>query len=196
MKFIESKAEYDRLVAISENYLDRSRNLPDNIFCDDFSFFLFITFDEVRMDLFYEHVVEFSKNINEDEFFYVVLDPAPESYGIDSIIRYKAIYFSIGDSGEQFISVLNKYSGGVEPDCIMDNSDQILVSSNSQRWFVFADRDSDIGVCCFSDSDAFDAFKVQYGNDLLPNVAEAAEYAYGQSDNTTLMKQLCSSFES
>jgi len=194
MRFVESKAGYDRLVDLSLNYLDRSKSLPDNIFGKDFNFFLFVTFDEVRMGLFYRHVVDFAKELDEDEFFYVVLEPDPESYDIDSIIRYKAVFFSTSDSDEQFISALNECAGGVEPDCIMDNSDQILVSSNSQRWFVFADRDNDIAVCCFSDAEAFETFKAQYGDDLLPSVNEAAEYAYGQAGNVALMERFCSNF--
>jgi len=135
------------------------------------------------MKLFFRHLKGFLKKTGETKFIYLVLDPSPEDYGCDQTGKYKAIEFSVEDSEDEFISALNEYSGGDEPDCIMDNSDQILVMSDSKNWCVYANRDDDIAVCAFSDQGHYNDFQTIYGKDLLPDAVAAAKYAYGEDSN-------------
>ncbi|WP_278800189.1 hypothetical protein [Marinobacter nauticus] len=181
MRFIESREEFNLFRSLSESVIDPSKKLPENIFTRFYSLFLFFTFDEIHMKLFFRHLQDFLKQIGEFKFIYLVLDPSPEDYVCDKVRKYKAIEFTLDDSEDQFIVALNEYSGGDEPDCIMDNSDQILIVSGSKNWCIYADRDSDISICAFSSRNYYEEFQAVYGGDLLPSVEAAAKYAYDES---------------
>lgn len=182
MRFVKSKNEFDSLVSTSESLIRPSNIFPDKLFRKKYSLYLFITFDEIHMRVFFQHLRKYLKVMSEMKFVYLVLEPSPSEYVCDQIIKYKAIEFSVDDTEDEFIKALNEYSGGDEPDCVMDNSDQILIFSESKKWCVYSDREADLSVCAFSDQDCHRAFQVAYGNDLLPDVEAAAKYAYGDRE--------------
>lgn len=196
MRFVDSAEKFGSFVTLAGALVDASKNIPNNVFTEKLNLFLFITFDEVRMRVFFSHLKKFLERIGETEFIYLVVDPMPDDYLCEDIKKYKAIEFSTSDNDNQFISALNEYSGGSVPDSIMDNSDQILIMSKSQEWCVFADRDSDIAVCAFSTQRFYENFKSEYGEDLLPSTEAAAEYAYGERNDTEKIRLLIKNYSS
>jgi hypothetical protein len=187
MEFITKRHDFNNALALLNNYIDLKKTIPSQLFLKDEKYYSFITFDEARMSLFFNHICSFCINIGEENFRYMVTDPAPEDYFYKTKIvnpkieKYKALICSVKDNDSMFIKALNSYSGGVSPDNMMDNSNVILVSSIDQNWHIVADRDSDIGVCVFYDSATHKNFVNCYGEDLLENVKEADEYAYGET---------------
>ena len=175
MRFITTEQEFLQYREIAIKHIDITKELPEQIF-KDFNEFSFVTFDDPRMVDFISRVNKICSIFGEKNFLYFVLEPSPKYYGVDIIKRYKSIIFSIEDNEDVFISALNLPSGSEDPDCIMVNSDKIIVSSLKDNWVVYADRDNDLGICAFPNENNHKIFKDNYG-DYLGDAHDAAEYS-------------------
>ena len=187
MKFITQKKEFEHFLNITKNYIKFTNTFPQQVFIKGKDAFSFITFDYVRSSRFFMNLCSFCKIIGEESFKYMVADPGPEDYFYKSkvekpiIERYKTLTCSVEDSAADFLEALNSYSGGPQPDNMMDVSDVIVVSSINQKWHIVTERERDIGVCVFYDSDIHKKFMECYGEDLLDDAQSAAEYTYGET---------------
>lgn len=196
MRFVVDRSEFDTWMSVAKNLVHDPAQFPGNIFALPSCAYLFVTFDEMKMTLFFSHIRNFVAERGDDHFMYLVTDPDPNSYfGVDSVARYKAIAFDIRDSDAQFLNALNANSGGKEPDCIMDYADQIIVTSGTASWCVFGDARIDLGICAFSVADDADKFRNIYGRDLLQDVAAAANYSFGRDGDSSAAKTFIEAYD-
>jgi hypothetical protein len=96
--------------------------------------------------------------INEDVFFFAVIDPHPVKYFAHHFGFYGAVEFSVEDSSEVYLDGLWNYPED-GPDSLMHNSTTIVISSLSRKWAIIANRDLEIGICGFSNESEMTVFK-------------------------------------
>jgi len=189
MKRIESKQDYQIYKNAIETFVDKTKQIPQQVFNDSFRYFLFITFDEIFMEVFFYHMKKYVSKIQETEFEMVVLDPDPEAYFFHHFGRYGILVIDDPDSYEDYLSDLSNPPDNFPADALIHNSNLILVTSNNGKWAVLGDREMDIGICAFADEESMNKFKDVYGDDLLDGVTVAAEYIYGPGDEHRSKKE-------
>jgi len=193
MQFITSKAEFEDIISEAKKLVTVSACFPDMLLRLGSDRNIFLTFDELRMPLFFNHLQDFLRSIDVSGFIYVVLDPAPDEYGIDRIEKFKAFKSTLGDTDRDFINALNEYAGGGRPDCIMDDSNRIFVSTTKYDWCILGDRKSDLAFCYFSTPHLRRSFKDAYGSDIL-DAETALNYAWSLKSNPDLKEKFIANY--
>ncbi|MGM8227486.1 hypothetical protein ACSV5M_12940 [Cellvibrio sp. ARAG 10.3] len=193
MQFITSEAEFESIVSEAEKLVNISTSFPDALLRPGSDKEIFLTFDELRMSLFFNHLQNFLRAIDVSDFIYVVLDPSPDEYGVERIEKFKALKSTLSDTEEDFLNALNEYAGGGRPDCIMDDSNRIFVSTMKYDWCILGDRDSDLAFCYFSTPHLRNSFRKAYGSDIL-NAETAINYAWPLKSNPELREQFVANY--
>ena len=193
MQFITSEKEFDTIVSQAKGLVNISADFPNALLRPGSDKEIFLTFNELRMSLFFNHLQDFLRTIDVSEFIYVVLDPSPDDYGVERIEKFKALKSTLSDTKEDFLNALNEYSGGGRPDCIMDDSNRIFVSTMKYDWCILGDRDSDLGFCYFSTPHLRSSFKDAYGADIL-NAETAINYAWPLKSNPELREKFFANY--
>lgn len=194
MRTITTEKRYDSVASDAEKILDRTKVLPENVFKQALRFFLFITFDELFMPLFFNHLKRYLLEVGENSFWLTAVDPDPKLYFGANFDFLGAIEFFSADTGEDYLAALNNYPEDSPADALAHNANSLLFFSSKFGWAVYGNRDSDIAICAFADIEQVELFKSIYGSDLLGGVSEAADYAYGATGNSVLKAKLCSSY--
>ena len=101
MKVISSEKDYDLIATGVEKILNTTKALPDNVFRKDVKFFLFITFDEFFMPLFFNHLKRFMLDIGENSFWAMAVDPDPGLYFGAHFKFFGAIEFFTSDTEDE-----------------------------------------------------------------------------------------------
>ena len=179
MKHITNTLEFDFLDAGINRAIYRSRMFPEKIFRDEYKYFLFITFDELFMELFFNHMQHFLKKTGEEKFWLVSVNPDPRKYFYEHFRVYGAVEFTALDSKHSFFSAINEYHDDNPGEALIHVTNSLIVLSQSGKWVIFGERESDIAVCAFSDRAEMEVFESIYAADLLEGVRDAADYAYG-----------------
>ncbi|TMP35047.1 hypothetical protein [Pseudoalteromonas rubra] len=157
MRFITSKSMFLEQEKKVLSQLIEFSELPEKLLAQDYRYFLIVDFSFVLSASFYNAMVGVNEREEGFNLIYHVLDPEPEHYYRDHIEKYKSMIFSGSDSVDDFISALNEYSGGLEPDCIMDNSDIIMAMSD--EVITIANREVDYTLIGFKCSAAKERFE-------------------------------------
>lgn len=180
MKIIQNAEHYGVVRSKLINVLQRKAGLPGRVFDDRLGHFLFITFDDVFLKLFFEHVNSFLKEAGEPRWWMQTLDPDPTGYFATHYDFFGGVEFSNDDSSEEFVAAINFAPAGNSADAIIHNTNSIVALSDAVDWTVFAERESDIAVCAFASIEKMNMFRAFYGSDLLQSVGEAAEFAFSE----------------
>lgn len=194
MKAITTEEGCDSVVSGAEKILDKSKVLPENVFKQDFEFFLFVTFDELLMPLFFDHLKRYLLEVSENRFWLAAVDPDPKLYFGANFNFFGAFELSSADTHEDYLSVLNNYPKDSPADALAHNANSLIFFSSQYDWAVYGSRDADIAVCAFADLKRMELFESIYGGDLLGGVRAAADYAYGATGDSVLRAKLCSSY--
>jgi hypothetical protein len=198
---VEAVSDAKRFAPIAArigNVLNKTADLPANVFQKKFKYFLFVTFDELFTGLFFNHLKKYLMNMDEKFFIFSSVDPDPESYFAFHFDFFGAIEFATSDSEDDYLFALNHYPDGSPADALAHHSDSLLIFSVDGRFAIYGSRDADIAICAFPDRMQMKAFKRTYGNDLLADASAAAEYAYdpfySASDRADLVNEFCRNY--
>jgi len=194
LRAIKTEEDYELVEAGVEKILNKTKILPENVFRQAYKYFLFITFDELFMPLFFNHLKEYLLAIGDDHFWLTSIDPEPKSYFGVNFDFYGAIQFSSSDTDDEYITALNNYPADGPADALAHNSNTLVLFSPSYGWAIYGDRNSDIAICAFTDRKQMELFRSIYGSDLLDGVDAAAKYAYGATSKSELRAKFCSSY--
>ena len=194
MKVISTAEDFDLIDLSIDRVIDRSKILPDRVFRSAFKYFLFITFDDLHMDLFFNHIKQYLISVGEPAFWLATIYPDPRSYYFYHFGFYGTFEFLSSDNEDDYISALNYPKDSA--DALMYNSDLLIALSSSNKWAVFSSRDDDIAICGFSDRVQMEIFRSVYGSDLLNSVNAAAEYAYGVSGDALQIERFRKNYSS
>jgi hypothetical protein len=196
MKVVSEEKDFSLIEFGIDRAIDRSKVFPDRVFRGTLKYFLFITFDELFMTMFFNHIKEYLSKIGESDFWLVTIEPDPRRYFAHNFKFYGAFEFSRSDDEKDYVSALSGFPEESPADALMHNSNSLIILSSSNKWAIFGNRDADIAVCAFSDRGPFDEFRSLYGSDLLNGVKAAAEYAYGASGDTLQIDEFCKNYYS
>lgn len=196
MKAISAAKDFDQIEMSIDRAIDRSKMLPDRVFRSTLKYFLFITFDELYMTLFFNHVKRYLDKVGERAFWLVTIDPDPRSYFFHHFGFYGAFEFLSSDNEDDYVSALNDYPKDNHADSLMSNSNSLVAVSSSGEWAIFSSRDDDIAICGFSDRAQMEIFRSVYGSDLLNDVNAAAEYAYATSGDAQRIERFHKNYSS
>ncbi|MGQ9424745.1 hypothetical protein ACXYTJ_02210 [Gilvimarinus sp. F26214L] len=194
MKVVATDSDYDPIASGAEKVLERTKALPDNVFKKTLKFFLFITFDELFMPLFFNNLKRYLLNIGENSFWLTAIEPDPKLYFGAHFDFYGAIEFSCSDTEDEYLSALNNYPADSPADAFAHNANLLMYFSSKYGWAIYGDRNADIAICAFADRRQMELFESIYGSDLLAGVKAAAAYAYGATGERDLEAELCGSY--
>lgn len=194
MRVITTEKDYDSVASEADKILYRTKVLPENVFKQALKFFLFVTFDELFMPLFFNHLKRYLLEVGEISFWLTAIDPDPKLYFGANFDFFGAIEFSSADSEEEYLAAINNYPEDSPADALAHNANSLMLFSSQHGWAVYGNRDADIAICAFADIEQMEQFKSIYSCDLLGGVSAAADYAYGATGNSVLKANLCSSY--
>lgn len=194
MKVISTEKDYNSVATVAAKVLNRTKVLPDNVFRSALKFFLFITFDDLFMPLFFNHLKRYLLEIGENRLWVMAIEPDPKLYFGAHFNFFGAIEFSLSDTEDNYLAALNNYPADSPADALAHNANVLIFFSSTHTWVVYGDREADIAICAFADRTQMELFKSIYGSNLLHGVKTAAEYAYGASGESALKAKLCNSY--
>lgn len=171
MRGITSNKELKTLDSKLRGLLTRWVPLPNMVMKAKYRYFRFITFDEIVMTIFFNHIKKYLTALDEDSMFVVGLS--------DSGVLYSAIEVLNTDTEDDYLQTINGFHDSTSIE--MHASEVFLVFSESENWFIYGDRSYDLSICGFLDMEKSRLFAEIYAEDLLPNADEAAKYAFRDS---------------
>ena len=186
MKLISVEKDYSPIVIGIEKAIYMNESLPRKIFRKTFKYFLFITFDEIFMPLFFNNIQRFLCEENENKFWLAAIEPDPKSYFFTNFNFYGAVRFSVSDTADSYLAALHSYPESSPADALAHNSNILIISTYQNDWVIYGDRNADIAICAFVGREKMELFSSIYGSDLLENAKFAAEYAYNESEDISL----------
>lgn len=189
-----TKSEYNLILSRSDEIINRKQNIPDKVFHKEFKIFLFITFDEILMPIFFNHLKKYLVEINQKKLWVTTIKPDPKNYFEINFDFWGAFEIRPEDNAEDYIAALHNYPTESPADAIAHSANSILFFSPEHDWAIYGDRDSDIAICSFNNKEKMQIFQAIYGYDLLGSVKDAAIYAYGEEENIELKKHFFRSF--
>ena len=175
MSFAISKdiflAEFEKVKSI----IDIEKELPDQVFRKPHSKFLIIEFDVIFMREFFRSIKAFLKLVGEKEFSLLSIDPHPEKYFHKNFHKYPLITFSIENTEEEFLSMLDEDPGDSPADSILVRADRLVVYSESGNLFIYGERELELGIVVCADEKVEEAFASSYGEEWIFSVDGAVE---------------------
>jgi hypothetical protein len=105
------------------------------------------TFDcvEFQTKAFLEFLRTLMGRGGDKRFYYVVLDPEPESYFFANFGKYPMVELSIDDPGDVYVKALNENPGNSPADALGTNWYEYVIFAPSRKWFVRGKRDARSG---------------------------------------------------
>ena len=189
MRLIKAQEEYELIECWREKIVDRIEYLPQNVFQNSYSFFLFITFYEILMPSFFSHIKTFLERNGENGFWLSSLDPDPKTYYGENFGFFGTIEFLDDDTEEDYLAALHNIPVERIADALAYRSDILLLFSRSHDWGIYGVRHLDIAICAFTHRNRKECFQSIYKSDLLNGVDAAAEYVYGGTNDKILKER-------
>lgn len=191
MKIIKEKNDFDIVDASIDKIINKSKLLPENIFNNEFKHFLFITFDEFFIKLFFNNIKKYLTQVGGKGFWLTVIDPDPKIYFFHHFGSFGTFEFSNLDGEDDYISALFDFPIDSPADALRFNSNCLFICSFDNDLAIYGSRDADIAICAFSNQRKMEIFKSIYGIDLLEDVRSAANYAF---KNQSEIDQFCKNY--
>ena len=174
MSFTGSKELFLEEFEKVKSIIDIEKELPDQVFRKSHSAFLIIDFDEIFLPNFFRKIRTFLTSVGEREFSLLSIDPHPEAYFHRHFHKYPLIKFSIENTEDDFISMLDEDPGDSPADSVSVRTDRLVVYSDN--FFIYGGRELELGVAVISDDSKIeDAFVSSYGKERIFSVDEAVD---------------------
>lgn len=196
MRIISTRPDYAQIYSCVFELIHKSKRIPENVYKKNFSYFLFLTFDEVFLSAFFNNLIKYIKGTGRNGFWVTSIDPDPELYYGSNFDYFGAINFSSDDIASEYIRGMNKYPENSAADALSHNGNILLYSSLDAEWAIYADRDSDIAICSFSSKEDMEIFRLAFESDLFEGVEFAANYAFNSPTNKSLIETFCQHYKS
>lgn len=163
--FLEKLSEIDLLV-------ETNKSLPHPVLKSQFSKFLVIDFDEVMEDSFFEKINTFARKTGSSKCTFLVLTPDPNKF-FDYFKNYPSFEISHEDSYEDYFYITRNEPHPNSDDAILYSMEVAVLYPELRNWVVYADRDFEIGIVGFRETETMESFVSTYGKEHVFNMAEA-----------------------
>ena len=107
-----------------------------------------------------------------------------------------AIQFAVADSEENFLQAVNGLDDDNPTSFYIHASELLIAFSSRADWVIFGSREADIAICAISDPTVFNIFSSIYGSDLLNEVEDVADVAYGASGDIAKKEKIRQNYSS
>ena len=182
MKYITDLKDFAEIERYCDKVIHRGKQLPDNVFTDDYTYFTYTPFDNFRVAGLFEHVQQYMRITGQEKFWFAALEPTLLANFKNGDYPFAAVEFTLSDTFDDLEDAINtgiteNNNGGLD-----FHSDFFIFLSDNLQMGLFLDRPSDLGVCGFKNHDELMRFTRIEEEFLYTNATEAAKQTYGPSE--------------
>ena len=187
MALIEKPEVFGNVLAKAEQVIDFTSKLPEQVFKDRYRTFWLVDPDEVFTEEFYNRMNDFVGKLGESSWYFLVREPSPDDF-FSSFGKYPCFELSINDAYASY-----RYDLVEEPKQNTDfaifyaGTSRILLFSRSLEWGILVDRNFELGIAAFSNSDIATIFRASFGDENVFDLRQATDMflipAFGESIN-------------
>lgn len=143
--FVREKKEFDELKELVSDMLFSDDNLPQQVFREQFSHYLFEEFDWAMSDEFWDTIQKLAEQAKDDFILTAVLNPHPVNYYYKEFGYFNWTKLPINLSADDYFNVLELGPNESPADAILFNSDTVVWLSPSGKWAIWGERA--YGIC-------------------------------------------------
>jgi len=147
--FVNNIEEYNKFYKLVDDCFYVDRELPNQVFKDNYSTFLFQEFEFIMMLEFWTYIKELSKITNDELIILGVLDPDPISYYYHCFEYFNWIKLPTSITYDKYIEQIETAPKESEADSIFYNSFAIVIAPISKKWCIWADRHFETCIIAF-----------------------------------------------
>jgi hypothetical protein len=152
-RYIDSGREFERIDYARQWLVSAERNLPANVFNDDFDIYRFACFDMLFTDRgpHWRQILTFARMLDAGPLSLVMLDPSPASY-LSWSGKYGVVVIDPQDAADDMLGVLSLSPETNTLDGIGANAIGVvanrfaLFSESASHWCLWADRGHELAV--------------------------------------------------
>ena len=178
MKYITDLKDFAEIERYCDKVIHRGKQLPDNVFTDDYTYFTYTPFDNYGVPGLFEHVQQYMRITGQEKFWFAALEPTLLANFKNGDYPFAAVEFTLSDTFDDLEDAINtgiteNNNGGLD-----FHSDFFIFLSDNLQMGLFLDRPSDLGVCGFKNHDELMRFTRIEEEFLFANATEAAKKTY------------------
>ncbi len=158
--FVKELDEFKRIYDYINCIFNIGKALPEQVFNDKFSNFMFEEFDWTMSGEFWDEIKTLAVKFNDNQIYMLVLDPDQVNYFCKEFNYFNCIKLPISLEKKEYIEALESAPEGSPADAILYNSFTVVWTSPSMRWGIWGQRDYGISIIAFN--------KDLDSNDFLP----------------------------
>ena len=178
MKYITDIKDFAEIERYCDKVIHRGKQLPDNVFTDDYTYFTYTPFDNYGVPGLFEHVQQYMRITGQEKFWCAALEPTLLTNFKNGDYPFAAVEFTLSDTFDDLEDAINT---GITENNIggLDfHSDFFIFLSDNLQMGLFLDRPNDLGVCGFKNHDELMRFTRIEEEFLFANATEAAKKTY------------------
>jgi hypothetical protein len=148
---------------------DRGRRLPEIVFSRKMKNFCFFEFNSMITPEFMSTLRKITEHFRDDRVFVTVLDPDPVEYFFREFGHCGAFQMSSKSTNDEYFDVLAHEPPESPADALLYNSNIITWTASGNKWAMWGERDTGIGVLGAEDDLKF----LSSVKDRIPNLLAA-----------------------
>ena len=149
---IKEHKNFEKFLKLIERVIKVKKNLPEQVFNQQFSNYLFEEFDwSMTSDFWNEVLKELAVASSDKEIIIAVLDPDPIRYFYETFGEYNVLKLSTNISGQEYWNILKIGPENSEADAILFNSETVIWLPLSMKWAIWGNRSYGVCILAFSD---------------------------------------------
>ncbi|CAM3898045.1 hypothetical protein I6H88_12355 [Elizabethkingia bruuniana] len=134
---------------VSELFFPENK-IEDNIFREDFKYFMAFDFDYIYEEIFFDGIKHFLKDINESVIYFYTLSPSQEEYYYKRFGKYSTFDINTNQTYEDLYDNLYEDPGENTGNYAGVVSNDVVWFSDSNDWAIACSRDLEIAICGFT----------------------------------------------
>lgn len=124
-----------------DSCMDLKKELPENMFTNQYDNFFFSEFDLWGSASFWEILQNLTKHYEDTHVLVAVLDPHPEKYFYAHFNHYNWVNIPITVNDDEYFDIITSDPLDSPADALMYNSIKVVWTSESNNWVMYGDRD-------------------------------------------------------
>ena len=170
LSFISDKNEFLTEKNRVNQIFDLEKDLPDNMFSNQFKYFNGFEFDIIYGEDFFNDLKTFLTKIGDTSVSFYTILPSAENYFFKHFDKYSVVKIDTKCTYDEYFGLLNIDPGNSPADSLFDNAETIAFYSSNENWAILASRDCEIGIAGFTDKIIQDTFIKALYNSRITSV--------------------------
>jgi len=161
---------------------------PERQFKTKYSFFSYLSFDNIFSEDFIESLLSFVMNSDDTVINAVVIEPDCVDYYLKHFGIYGAFELGVESSAEEYLEIINVDPGNSPADAFIHRADRIVFFPRKGGWVLYGDRELEIVLCGFSNMSAKKDFATIFQCGIMNSPNEVIDYVKDNFINEELLK--------